>query len=341
MPYVGNSAEVMMAEQDGEVIELSDSNIRIKYKDGTEKSFVIGPTYGASEGITYLHELVTNLKKGSKFKKGSPIYYHKDFFEPDYYDPSKLVFKMNRVTIVALEMSSTTYEDSSAASISLYDDLVTTTVAEVSVIRDFDITINNLVEIGQEVMPQTALFVTTETTHDAGNLTEAGLSMLEAVASGVPRAGKKGIVSHYEIKYNGDVNDMSPSVRKIARQLDKEIAQRTKGTAYEATDNRVTGEYTTGGQKLGLDQFELKVFIKVVLGAGGGDKFVLSNQAKTVVSDIYTHKLTGEITGDSVEMTFSRLGFDHRIIDSPMRAGALNRYMRLSGLSIAKEYFDS
>lgn len=327
-----------VAEQEGTITSLTENNLTITYKDGTTKSFTIGDTYGEIEGVSYLHKLITDLKVGSKVKKGQSLYWHKDFFEKDPLFPEHLVFKTSKVVTVGFELSSATYEDSSAVSHKLFDDVTTTVLQERRFMLDFDSIIENMVSPGDEVGPNTTLFINREETVGANNLSENTLTLLESLAAHSPRAKYKGKISHFEIKYNGDISDMHPSIQKLARQLDKELYAKTKGTSYEAKNNRVSGEYTSKGQKLNLDSFELKVFIEVKLGLGVGDKLVLANQAKTVIGEVYPYTMTALESGEEVMLKFSYFGFLNRMIGSPELMGTSNRLIRLFMKKTMTEY---
>lgn len=328
-----------MADGDGVVKSVSDDRMVVEYKDGREESYVIGNTLGSVEGVDYLHVLKTDLKEGSKFKEGDALYYHKDFYEPDWLDPTKLVFKTNKIVTVALASNSETFEDSSAISARLKDEMRTDIVMERQYILDFDTNIDNLVKPGDEVEPDTPLFVNAGEGSSTGNLSTTTLSLLESISTFSPRAKYKGVIDRIEVKYNGDIEDMSPSLQKLVGKLDRELYKRTKGSTYEAKNNKVGGEYNAGGSKLNIDTLELKVYIRVNLDMDVGNKWVFGNQAKTVGGDVYTHYIKGVETGDHVDAMFAYIGFVHRIIDSPIRMGLLSRLTRHMGNKIAKDYF--
>lgn len=338
LPYKVSSLYAVMAKEDGQVIELTPERIGVRYKSNKTEHFKIGKQFGRMEGSVYLHEIVTEHKVGSRFKVGDHICYNKYFFEPDWLNPSRLVSKLNRNYTVALMINSETFEDSSAISDRISKEVTTLTVKEKTYVIDFKTHLVNLVQPGAEVNPNTVLFSGIDDAGDHTNLSEQTVAMLQNLAALSPRAKVNGTIERYEIKYNGDLSDMSPSLRKLATALDKAVAEATKGTDREISDNQVTSEYRSEGKNLGLDQAELKIFITVPLSLESGDKGVFANQMKSVASVVYKHDITTE-TGDVVDAMFSYKGVLSRILASPIRMGIVNRVNRYVSAQVADIYF--
>jgi hypothetical protein len=162
--------------------------------------------------------------------------------------------------------------------------------------------------------------------------------MLQNISSLSPKAKYNGIIDRYEIKYNGEVNDMSPSLKKLAIKLDRHIYEETKGTDYEAHNNRVTSEYRSEGKNLNIDTLELKVFIKLDLKQGVGDKGVLAGQMKSIVSEVYTSDITTD-SGLPVHCMFSYKGILNRQVNSTIMAGTTNRLIKHVSKQVADIYF--
>lgn len=339
IPYKTGSDFCLMAEDDGEVLEKDDYTITLKYKNGEVKAYQIGDVYTNYEGVTYKNNLISNLVKGKKFKAGDNIYYHETFFEPDWLDPTKIVVKMNKTYTMALASNTETYEDSSSVSEKVKRELTTSVLRERVFVLDFSTNIDLQVKPGQEVVPNTTLFIDTGESEEFGNLPDASMSLLDTIASESPRSNFSGVVDRIEIKYNGEIEDMSPSLAKLARALDKDIFLRTKGTTYEAKDNKVTGDYSSEGNKLNVNTAEIKIYINTILEMEGGDKQAFGNQAKSVIARVYSNKIIGEESGDEVDAQYATVSVVYRIINSPMVMGTTNRLTRLYSKEIAKAYF--
>lgn len=339
MPFKSPEYFCKMADQDGVVISAGDKNIKVRYKDGEEVVYAVGTVYGFTEGVEYKHVLLVNVKEGERFKRGDALYYHRDFYEPDWLDPTRLVFKTNLVTTVAIMVNGETYEDSSAISQKLSKLITTEVLHERSVTLKFDANIKDVVKVGDKVEPDSSLYLDLGQTPETNNLNEFTVSLLESLKNSSPRAKHKGVIEKIEVKYNGDKADMSPSLAKLISKLDRELYNSTKGTEDEANNNRVTGEYVTKGRKLELDTLELKFSIAEVLDAGIGDKLAYGNQAKSVIGSVFTQTIVGDKSGDEIHSMFGYIGFLHRIIDSPFRMGTTNRVTRRLGMKLMGPYF--
>lgn len=333
------STFAMIAKDDGVVKDITKTRIVVEYKDGTTETYNIGDVHTTHEGVVYRNELVTNLTKGEKFKKNYPIYYHDGFFEPDWLDKSRLVYKQNRTCNVAISSATETYEDSNAISYELAQTMKTIVLKERKYTLSFDTNIDKLVNVGDEVLPNTTLFIDTGDTDNANNLSELSLSLLDTISSISPRAKYKGVVDRIEVKYNGDIDDMSPTLKKLVNRLNAATYERTKGTSYEAKDNKVSGEYASDGKKLTLDTLELKIFIRVEIPMGVGNKLVVGNNAKSVTGKVINHPLVGAVTGTKVDVQMSLSTFIYRVTVSPFLAGTANRLIDGVSKQVADIYF--
>lgn len=338
MPYKAGKLYSIIAEDDGEVIDLTEKIITVKYKNKTTMTYKIGTQYGRMEGGVYPHFLKTTLKKGSKFKANDFIAYNVNFFEPDWLDPSRLIMKFGRTVTVALTMNDEVFEDSSAISKSLSKEMKTSIIKEKIYILDFNKSIMNIVPVGTIVNPNTVLFSVLDNETDFSNLSESSITMLQNLASLAPKAKYNGIIDRYEIKYNGELSDMSPSLKKLASKLDKELYDETKGTEYEATNNKVTSEYRSEGKNLNIDTLELKVYIRIELNQQVGDKGTFANQMKSVVGAVFNSDITTE-SGTSIDAMFGYKNILNRQVNSTIMIGTTNRLLKHVSKQIADIYF--
>jgi hypothetical protein len=162
--------------------------------------------------------------------------------------------------------------------------------------------------------------------------------MLQSLASLSPKAKVKGKIDKYEIRYNGELSDMSPTLRKLASRLDRELYDETKGTAIENSTGRVTSEYRVGGKNLNMDTLELKVYIRVRLTQAIGDKGVFANQMKSIISDVFTNNII-TASGERIDAIFSYRGMLNRIVNSPILIGTTNRILKHVSKQVADVYF--
>lgn len=330
-----------VADMEGKVTKLTKDLLEITYKDGKIETYTIGDTRGDLEGVTYRHFLQCDLKLGQKVTPGEYLYYHNEFFERDWLNPKDVVSKLNRVVTVSIATNQGTYEDSSVVSHKLMKLMTTRNDKPRRKTLGFNTNIENLVNVGDYVDSATILYVNTGEGENTSNLDHEAITMLESVSALAPAARFAGKVSAIDIKYNGEIADMSPSLQKLARRLDKELFERTQGTEYESKSNQVTGEYMASGGKLGHNELELIVYIEVELDAGVGDKLVFGNQGKSVEGDVFNYSMVGVESMDEVMAEFSFVGITHRKIASFLRQGTLNRLVRHRGKQIFSKFLQT
>ena len=338
MPYKVSKLYCAIAKEDGQVVAKSDKLVTVKYKSGTTESFKIGTQYGRMEGSVYPHSLISDLGVGDKFKQNQHIVYNENFFEKDWLDPSRLVMKFGRNVTVALTMNNEVFEDSSAISKELGKEMSTTTIKEKIFILDFKKNLINILPEGTKTEPNTILFTAVDEETDFNNLSESTIDMLQNLAALSPKAKYNAVIDRYEIKYNGEVSDMSATLRKLATRLDRQLYEETKGTEHEASHNQVNSEYRSEGKNLQLDTLELKVFLRVELASGVGDKGVFASQMKSVISSVYSHSVTTE-SGTPVDAYFSMKGILNRIVNSCVMMGTTNRLTKHVSKQVSDIYF--
>lgn len=338
MPYKVGKLYCVIAQQDGEVIAKTDKLLTVKYKDETIESIQIGNRYGRMEGSIYPHMLISNLNIGNKFKSSDYLVYNTGFFEPDWLDSTRLIMKFNKTVKVALMMTNEVFEDSSAISTQLSNEMATTIIKEKSYIIEFNKNITGLIPEGTAIEPNDILFTVLDENTDYNNLSESTIEMLQSLTSLSPKTKVKGILDKYEIRYNGDISDMSPTLRKLTTRLNKELYDETKGTEIENSIGKVSSEYRVNGKNLNLDTLELKVFFKIRLTQAIGDKGIFANQMKSVASEIYTQTITTE-SGERVDAVFSFRGMLNRIVTSPILIGTTNRLLKHVSKQVVDIYF--
>ena len=271
VPYKAGKLYCATAKDDGIVITKTDKLLTVKYKDNNIESIPLGKRYGRMEGSVYPHSLISDLNTNDKFKKDGYLSYNTQFFEKDWLDSSRLILKFSKMTTVALSMTSDVFEDSSAISKELSAEMSTSIIKDKSFVIDFAKNIINILPEGTVVEPNAILFTILDENTDYSNLSDSTIEMLQSLASLSPKAKVNGIIDKYEIRYNGELQDMSPSFRKLATKLDKELYDETKGTEIESSVSKVTSEYRVEGKNLNLDTLELKVYIKINMTQAVGD----------------------------------------------------------------------
>lgn len=338
VPHRTSKLYCYAAKQSGTIVDKTAKTITIEYKDLTKVTIPIGRQHGLAEGTCYPHNLTSEYNVGDKFSKDDILTYNTNFFEKDWLDPKRVIMKINALVTTALTLNNEVYEDSSALSHKLAEKLSTRITKVKSFVVEFGKNLINILPVGTAVEPNTVLFTILDETSNLSNLTEDTVQLLSTLAHISPKAKLKGVIDKYEIYYNGSVTDMSPTLKKLAKQLDAEIKVESKHTDLEVENNAVDSEYRVEGNNLQPDTLEIKVYITIDVQASQGDKFVFGAQLKTVVGDIMQYNIHTEDNREVLAM-FGFKSISNRMVLSPYIAGTTNTLLKEVSKQVAAEYF--
>lgn len=329
------------AQADGEIIELDDQHVRVRYKDGTEVAVEVGTRYGSVTGTTIPHQVLPNVKVGDKVKEGHVIAYNSGFFSVDPLDPKQVLMKGGILARTAIMERSHTFEDASVISEKLAGRLGTKITKVKTILVSFDQNIRNLVKSGDEVDIDTVLcMIEDSTTTDSDLFSEDSLDSLKLMSANAPKAKVSGKVEKIEAYYHGDMEDMHDSVKEIAKRSDRQRVKKLKALGEKPTTGQVDGTVRIERDPLDIDTMAIKVYITKTLGAGIGDKGVLGNQMKTVFSSVMTG-VNRTKSGEDLDMLFGYMSINNRIVLSPELMGTTNTLLKLMSTKVADKYFST
>lgn len=332
-PYVRTGYEPVLAKRmggmfgyvatdDGKVISKDEKALAIELKSGQRVHVQLGRQYGRSEGTTYPHDMVSQLRPGDLFKKTQVLAYNEGFFEPDYLDPSTITWKSGLTVTTALMEVSQTFEDSCTISKALTEKLQSKTTKVKSYIVEFSQAIRNLVKLDSKVGPMdTLLIIEDAVTNEAGLFDDETLQTLQKLSNHAPRAKVQGTIDRIEVFYHGDKADMSASLKALTDASDKRLAERCKSLSKPVITGRVTSEYRVEGTPLALNKAEIQIYITVTNGTGVGDKGVFANQMKTTFGEVMAYPVTTE-SGTTIDAIFSYRSITARVATSPLIIGS-------------------
>lgn len=217
---------VVNADEDGTIIDYDpETNYMIaKYKSGKTKAIDLNPKIvkNGGGGFFLSNKLITPFKVGDKFKANEVLAYHKDFFQHDKFNNCRMV--MGTMTKVGIMSTYNTYQDATMITEKLSEDAATEMcfVKQVSIGKNANI--EYIVKKGQEVKVGDSL-VQFDTSYDDNSL-NALLAALSDDEKGEILAGSRndvtskysGVIEDIKIYATVDVDEMSPSMRKIVKQ---------------------------------------------------------------------------------------------------------------------------
>lgn len=320
------------AKADGVVTEVTEESITIKYDDPELPllKVAIGRYYGIVSGTTVPHDIVTDLVVGDRVSKDHVVVWNSGFFERDIIQPTQVVWKAGVMVRTALMETPDTHEDSSAISQDLSKRLEMNTTEVRELLVNFKQDVRNLAGVGQVLDADSILCNIIDTLSSGdGAFDDATVDTLSALARNSPRSKVDGVIGKIEVVYNGDLEDMSETLREIAMAADQRRAKRAR---------RLKKGVTTGYVRdLEMDTMLIKIYIDSTLGAADGDKGVFGNQMKSVIGRVMSGRNETE-SGDALDAIFSYSSTNNRIVLSPDVMGTTNVLLRLATERAIKAY---
>lgn len=305
-----------MAKAEGTITKVTPTLIEVTDKDGKVRAVGLGRRYGNVAGLTIPHELVTHRKVGEKVKPGDALAYNKHFFEPDALDKNQVLWKQGVWLNTVLMEIPETLEDSSAIS-ERAAMLLETDMTEVrDVVVRFDQTVHEVLRPGVEVGVDSILCTIEEPITATGNLFgDESLDSLRHLAMDSSKAKVAGRLEKVEVFYNGDLDDLSPSLHELAVESDMARKRRARELNEPYTSGN-TASMRLGGTPLLNDQAVIRFSITLPVSMGIGDKAVFANQMKTIIGRVLSGRHETE-DGQVIDAIFSGHSIDSRIVRSP------------------------
>lgn len=305
------------ADQDGEIVEVGKHGITVKYIDGTYESAPLGVNHGTAAGVNYPHDLVTNLKKGDKVKLGDTISYNRKYFTEDRYSPGQVCWMAGALPLVAFSDNLDTLEDGSTVSESLAKQLNTQTTEIKNITVRFDQSVRDLVKVGDHLdINSTLCYIEDPEMAENTLFDEASIETLKLMGSAAPSAKVVGVVSKVDCLYHGDMEDMSDNLREIAQAADDIREVTAKELGRPVFTGEVDSSFRIKGQIMEPDSMVIRIYIDHDIPFGVGDKAVMGNQMKTVVSRVMTGRNELE-DGTPIDLIFGNTSVEERMVMSP------------------------
>jgi hypothetical protein len=326
------------AQLDGTITALSDDAITVTYKDGTTRSVELGRRFGTVAGKTFPHNIATDLKLGQKVKAGDVVSYNTLYFQPSTLNPKQVSMKTGVMVRTAILECADTLEDSSVISERVAK-LMTTSVTEIrDIVLTFDQTVRNFVKTGQTVDSEDILCTIEDAvTANTELFDEDTIDTLRLLGAQTPKAKHNGVIERIEVFYNGDKEDMSPSLRAIADLGDKERAKLSKNLNRKVLTGSVDGALRVAGNPLNMDSMAIRVYITTRVSAGVGDKGVFVNQMKTIFGRVMSGRNQTE-SGEDLDAIFSYTSFSNRICLSPELIGTTTTLLKVLSKKVVEAY---
>ena len=339
LPYRLDNKFIGIAEEDGVVEKVYKDKLIVNYNKLGKKEYLYKDWTSKEESHTaWLHELVPNVVEKQKVKKGDILYYDKSFFEPDMFDPTKVVYRSYLMARTAMVETNETYEDSSVITEKIAEKASISYIKTRSIVIDKDTNISNIVEIGKHVHPTDALMIMkTSDIEDDTELDTEVLDILEGFMRSTPKAKTDGVIYNIRVFYNCDKEDLSKSIRELVDKTEKNIIDPVTGKKYTG---RVNSSYSIDGIPLEEGKVEIKFYIKVSSKMTTGDKLIFGNQLKSTAGEIINYPLKSS-DGRDVDAMFSNRAVLARIVNSAYLMGTTASLLKIVTENAVDMYFNN
>jgi hypothetical protein len=312
---------------------------------GDLKGYSYADTYSPISGSHLLQTRAANVSVGEKVKRGDIVVYNSGFFVPDPLN-KQVTFKHGVTGTIALIDKSSNHEDACEISQDMSDRLMMTPSHQRTVVTKNDAAVLQIVKVGDHVETSDSLcIISSEDLVGSGSLQIENLDIMEKLNRQTPLAGYTGTIVKIRLLYSCARDDLSESLKTLLKTYEREVRQ-----SFDAlnTDPTVRAPEKPGyiepgtkyqGVQFGVDTVMLEFMVSETLGVGPGDKLVLGNAAKSIVS-LVNEKSHYTETGIPVDILFSTTSVLGRIISSPLSVGMAERSMEALRAKVVDLYFE-
>ena len=350
MPFISSDTFAYKAKEDGEVTEITDEYMIVTYKnpiiidDGkvfsSESVNLKNEVKKNSDGGFYITlKLDTDLKVGSKFKKGDVIAYDKSSFSSKIGEDDNLAYNIGVLAKVAILNTDEGFEDSTSVSSWLSEAMATDVVVE----KDKDLSKNtnvySMVKVGQEIQEGDPLIIFQNSFDEKdANLLLKNITDSDYVSDlGRIKLKSKytGVVQDIKIYRTCEIEELSDSLKKIVTEYEKNI-KATKKMYKEygiPGENLLDPDYKmqpTGIMKNNPDGVKIVFYIKYNDKLSIGDKIVAQSANKGVIKNIFPEgyePFSEYRTNEKIHALFAARSFNARMVTSVWISGAINKCM--------------
>ncbi|MNS74786.1 hypothetical protein D3C72_1082700 [compost metagenome] len=130
---------------------------------------------------------------------------------------------------------------------------------------------------------------------------------------------------------------MSPSMQRLAKQGDKERKEFAAAMGEPAFTGEVDFSFRIKGEPIDPDNVAIRIYIDHDVSAGMGDKGVVANQMKTIISGVFSGENYLE-SGEPLDLKFANSSVEERMVLSPKLIASTNLIMSRLSKHVAAVY---
>lgn len=160
---------------------------------------------------------------------------------------------------------------------------------------------------------------------------------LREYAKMAPPAKTVGVIASIEVRYNGDLELMSESLRKLTTASDKARKKKAESLGKPYHPGTINRFERIEGYHVEEQNAVIIVHIINTQGMTVGDKLVVANQLKSTVGEMLFGENTTE-QGTKLDGIFGAISVLNRIVTSVFKIGPVNTYLRGLGEETFKRW---
>ena len=247
----GNDFSVV-AKQDGKVVEYDETNhiMVVEYKDGTKQAVDIAPhaVKNGGGGFYLINQLTSNYKKDQTFKKDDILAYDAKYYKDHNKFGNRLT--MGSLMKVARISNFATFEDSTFITKHMSEEMASEITMQKTVILGTNSNVDYIVKPGQKIRIGEDL-IRYETSYDDSELNKLLSNVRDDMKEEIINLGKSrlqssytGVVSDVVIYSTVELDELSPSLKKIVKSYQDSIKAKEK--VLDKYDNNSKAVYRMG-----------------------------------------------------------------------------------------------
>ena len=349
LPYMtSNIFSYKFKGHKGKVLEVTDDYIIYEDSDTKERGFVDirdNVMKNSDGGFFVTVKLDPCVRKGQVLKYNTILAYDKTSYSKavgsDMTSNNNLSYNVGTLAKIAIMPSDFAYEDSSIITDSLSDSLSTEYCVKKDRVLSKDSNVYNLVAPGTPIEEGDPLMIFQNAfdEKDANMLlktiTDDEIEAVNDLGRIHLRSKLTGVVQDVKIYRTCDINELSPTLKKIVTDYEKKIKKDKKMlNSYGISDTTtLEPDYKlepTGKLKAAADGVLIEIYLKATDKMGIGDKLVYGTALKGVLMDVIEkgqEPYTDFRPNENVEAILTTSGVLARMVSSIILYGSINKAM--------------
>lgn len=321
------------AKKDGRIIERDDEHIVVQYDDGTiDFVDLSNKVYKNSDGGFYASVKLSTAKGlGSKVKKGQLIAYDPLSYTIDCGYDDNATYNQGTLAKIAIITSDKGFEDSCIVSRYISDALSSSVIMSVPVTLSKNTNVFNMIKVGENVQEGDPLLIIQNTFEDNDvNVLLKNLVDDEDTVTSLGRipikSNNTGVIEDIKIYRTCELDEMSPSLKKIVSEYEKK--QNAKAKQVAKYDSNLAKQYYA--QKLNQegklknieDGVLIEIFIAYKDDFSVGDKLIFLGAQKGVAKEVVAEgdePTSSYRPKEPIDAIASAVSFDKRMTCAPLQ----------------------